>query len=257
MTLLELLIVVVIIAVLASLGFLGISKGIQSAKAARTTDNLRQLGNGIRGVMTEGVSTGHTPPGMFPPYGGRFSGEGNGSGEFTWISLVAEYLGVGNNNPSDFNDKPVFTTDPSTTVFQNPLSNNKMGEGQSLPMAIKANQPEMSGSFLYNAYIGSYETSGNANSATGDGRKPRLRNDGNIPRPDITILLTEANDENLSASVWTGWAGTRSKGNYRDSCHCLMVDGHVELIPNSIFSDSAGAAYYFQITKPNKPSSVR
>ena len=151
----------------------------------------------------------------------------------------------------------MFTVDPSITIFRNPLSKRKLGDGASLPMPTRASQPEMQGSFLYNDCIGAYEHSENGNGATGDGRMPRLRNDDNIPRPSITILLTETNDDNPAASVWTGWAGGRTKGNYRDSCHCLMVDGHVEVIPNKVLLDKAGAGYYFQITKPaTKPAGI-
>jgi len=48
-------------------------KMLQAAKAAACVGNLRQMGTMIHTIREEGVHTGQTPPGNFPPYAGHIS----------------------------------------------------------------------------------------------------------------------------------------------------------------------------------------
>jgi prepilin-type N-terminal cleavage/methylation domain-containing protein len=238
-TLVELLVVIALIAALASLAITGVRKAFQSADVAKTSQNMKEIYNALETLTSEGVDTGLHPPNCFPPAAGTL--EDDPQPDFIWWDLVAEKLGFASQESSSYKWAEPF----SETIFQNPLSEKTLGEGKDDWTSLY-NDPEITrGSFAYNAELGG-DVSANADSESAD-VIPTAR----VQDESSTIYFGESDDN----STTKGWIFTgvenAPQGNYKESAHCMFLDGAVKLIKNSVLKDPESFDYYSRVSGKN------
>ncbi|MEM1085882.1 MAG: prepilin-type N-terminal cleavage/methylation domain-containing protein [Verrucomicrobiota bacterium] len=238
-TLVELMVTIVIVSVLATLVFLFSKRGLQAAKAAECASNMRQVYTGVQALVESGVRTSHNPTGSYPPYAGQQQGPWN---QFVWIDLVAEQMGIAELEGSEF----IWNVHPKETVFQNPLSEHTLGGNSADWDVLYGNSELTKGSYTYNNQIGEWVAAHTPN--------PRVTRASAVPFPSNTILFGESNDNLQTGSSIACWsASTAPQGNYKDSAHCLFVDGHVELIPNNNLNTSDWYNHYMGVYTQPRP----
>ncbi|MFD2256341.1 prepilin-type N-terminal cleavage/methylation domain-containing protein [Luteolibacter algae] len=240
-TLVELLVVIVIVATLAGLGFTAARRGLMAAKASSCVSNLRQCAAAVHMIAEEGLpNNGRTPPGYFPSYGGKILATG-GWATYTIKTLIAETQGACRLDGNDY----VWTTHPSETILQNPLSEHKLAGDVTNPLDIEDSDMRTGlGSFVYSNQLGEWMTP----SKTIEAETKRV-NMAMISSPEVMIMMGEANDDEDLGKVATanGPAKGAPHGNYKDGAHCVFIDGHVERIPNDELSDGGAWWLYYSI----------
>ncbi|MCX8237485.1 MAG: prepilin-type N-terminal cleavage/methylation domain-containing protein [Akkermansiaceae bacterium] len=238
-TLVELLVVIAIIAALAGLAITGVQSGLKAADAAKATRNMKEIYGALSSLQTEGVNTGLHAPNTFPPYKGSLQDGQKAS--FVWWDLVAETLDLANRDQGRFR----WTTPPSETLLQNPLSKKVLGEGQTTYDSLY-NDPDIShGSFAFNAELG-----GDVSSTAQEENAYTVRL-SRVEDPPTTIYFGEADDDQKTA----GWVFKNMKnapqGNHKDSAHCCFIDGHIEFIKNTHLKEKQSYDYFTQIKDKN------
>lgn len=242
-TLVELLVVIAIMAVLAGLTIVVVGWARQRGDVAKCTTNMKNIYDALTLMKTEGVNTGHHPPGTYPPYEGSLQ-DGRKS-EFIWWDLVADNLGFADRDGSDYRwDKHY-----SETQLQNPISKKQLGEGKKERDSL-IDEPELSfGGYAYNANLGDavYENE----------RADRIIviRDNAIDDTASTIYFAESADTREEDDETPGWLFTKvenaPQGNYKDSVHCCMVGGNIVLIKNTDLKDPKIFAFYTQLGQKN------
>ncbi|MEM1085881.1 MAG: type II secretion system protein [Verrucomicrobiota bacterium] len=243
-TLVELMVSIVIIAVLSSLAAVFIKRGIQAADAAKCTSNMRQIHSGVMAVVDNGVRTGFNPPGTFPPYAGQQQDPQN---DFVWWDLVAEQMGLAEVVDGDY----IWNNHPKETVFQNPLSRHTLGGDRADWMPFHNNPEASGGGFCQNNLVGDWV----APQTDPETIKDKVTRTSEIPYPASTILFGESDDLVADARQPTvAFWGTDNapQGNYKESAHCMFVDGHVERIENSKLKDREWLDHYRLLVPPEK-----
>ncbi|MDP4624536.1 MAG: prepilin-type N-terminal cleavage/methylation domain-containing protein [Akkermansiaceae bacterium] len=240
-TLLELLVVIVIVAVLASLVFVGARKGMSAAHASTCVSNLKQIGTAIHMIREDGVPYSGTGPGMFPGYAGQIAEPGNWR-EFSIYALIGEQQGYCRLGQGKYE----WSTLPSETILQNPLSEHKFADQAKTAGDVTHKMFSSShGSFCYNAMIEGWIAPHTV--ASGKAKLTRMsgvnNNGQEITDPSLTIMMGESSDTG-GGQVFTGWTGVAPNGNYKEGAHCVFVDGHVALIKNDLLKTEAGKKKY-------------
>ena len=233
-TLTELLVVIVIIAVLATIGFAVGRRVLTAAKAAKCTNNLRQMALSVTAIRQEGVDNkGKTPPGYFPPYGG-YLGPPSWARFIIW-DLVGQQAGFCALEGKKF----VWNQHPSETFLQNPLSEFKLADGVELS-DVDLNEGGQTvvkrGGFGYNHHLEGWT---DPNSQVENKTGYKRQNMNIIRHPELTIMMGEQQKGGMSGAI-IGPNGQAPHGNYKDSAHCAFVDGHIERLGNEyLASDEA------------------
>ncbi|MEP4079564.1 prepilin-type N-terminal cleavage/methylation domain-containing protein [Haloferula sp.] len=238
-TLTELLVVIVIIVVLAAIGFGVGSRVMKSARAASSMNNLRQCGIAVHTIRDEGLEIkGLIPKGFFPPYGGFL-------GPPTWrpfciYDLIGEQAGfcVGDGK------RYVWSTHPSETFLQNPLSEYKIAEGKELGdvnLAPAGNRVQRQGGFGYNHLLNGWT---HANSTLGKGQYKRTKLNV-IRHPEYTIMMGEEQKDKPGNII--GPLNQAPHGPYKDGAHVMFVDGHVEHLKNDYLRSEEAAEKHFRL----------
>lgn len=228
-TLVELLIVIAIILALAGLTIVAVRIGGQAADAGRVTQNMKNIYNALTLMKSEGVNTGYHAPGTFPPYEGSL--QDGSRPEFVWWDLVAQTNDIAKRDNGDFRWlKPYSETD-----LQNPLSDKKLGQGKEEYDSLIDEKELSFGGYAYNAQLG--------DAAYADRRMDRIKviRDNVVQEPASTIFFAEAADTREEGDTTPGWVYTGVKnapqGNYKDSAHCCMISGNIDLIKNKDLKD--------------------
>lgn len=242
-TLVELLIVIAIIATLAGLTIVAVRAGKKAADAATVSSNMKEIYNGLTLLKNEGVNTGFHPPNTFPPYEGSLQDAGRS--KFVWWDLVADKLSIAKRDGGDY----IWLTPYSDTMLQNPLSDKKLGQGKEEFDSL-VDEPELSfGGFAYNAALGdvAYE----------DTRQDRVNvvRDNALDDPASTIFFAESADTRIEGDTTPGWVFTQwenaPQGNYKESAHCCMISGNIQLIKNESLKDPKTFAFLTQLKDKN------
>ena len=228
-TLVELLVVIAIIATLAGLTMVVVRMGAKKADAATLTANLKNINTQLIQLKSEGVNTGHHAPGTFPPYEGSLQNSRRTA--FVWWDLIAEKFGIADREGTDF----LWLVPYEESPFQNPFSRKKLGAGKTEYDSL-LDEPELSfGGYAYNARL--------SDAVYADERADRVNvmRDNRIDDSSNTIFLAESADERMEGDETPGWIFTSwenaPQGNYKESAHCLMVEGNIRLIENKKLKD--------------------
>jgi prepilin-type N-terminal cleavage/methylation domain-containing protein len=228
-TLVELLVTIAIIIILAALITAVSLKMKQAAKAAACVGNLRQMGTMIHTLREDGVHTGHTPPGSFPPYAGQISSPSKWR-KFNIYELVGEAAGFCEFDEGDYQ----WSRHPSDTFLQNPLSKHKLCGSTEAPNMITHDNFEIAGGFCYNALVEGWVAAHTHESKVKNTRMT------NIKDPALLIIMGEQNPEE-SAKIWMGpWDKVTPAGSYKEGSHCLFIDGHVQHLRNDYLASTEG-----------------
>ncbi len=238
-TLVELLVVITIIVTLAGLAIIGVRTGLLAAKAGSTTKGMKEIYTSLTALSSEGVNTGLHAPGVLPPYKGNL--QDGQQADFVWWDLVAEKMSLADRDSGEYR----WITPYEDTMFQNPLSKKILGIGKTTLDSLSSD-PELShGGFAYNAELG-----GDVSSDAQDENVYKVRV-GDLEDANNTIYFAEADDNQESA----GWVFKNIKnapqGNYKDSAHCCMVGGNVQLIKNIHLKEKSSYDYYTQFEDKN------
>jgi prepilin-type N-terminal cleavage/methylation domain-containing protein len=238
-TLVELLVVIVIILALASLAIVAVGIGKRAGNAAKCSKNMKEIFSSLSAITAEGVNTGLHAPNTFPPYKGTLQDGQEAS--FVWWDLVAEKMDVANRDSGRYRWQGAF----SDTMLQNPLSEKTLG-GNKTEWDSLHNDPDQShGGYAYNANLGGDVS---ADAQEENVYKVRLSKIEDAPN---TIYFAEADDKQETA----GWVfknmANAPQGNYKESVHCCMVDGHVELIENQLLKQQSTYDFYTEIEDKN------
>ena len=232
-TLIELLIVIVIIASLAALGVMAATKMLRSSRAAKCVGNLRQIGLLVTDIRIDGIDNGYNSAGFFPPYAGKIHAN-NGLRDFNIYELIGEKAGYCE-IPQQNDLKYAWSIHPSETFLQNPLSENKIYNTIKNPADITNANFTSAGGFSYNRLI-----EGEVSPDT-PRKKVKLTSMPKIDYPSITILMAEQNPDHKGDPIWMGPESRyQPAGTYKDTAHCLMVDGHVEVLSNKLLASPEG-----------------
>lgn len=238
-TLVELLVVIALIATLSSFVVVGVLYGQRAAKATKCTSNLKNIFTSLSSVTAEGVDTGLHPRNSFAPYMGSL--QGNRDVSFVWWDLVAEKMDLADHDTGLYRWRVHY----SETPLQNPLSEKILGAGKDVWDSLYNDREVSHGGFAYNANLG-----GDV-SADADEENVFTVRMSKIEDAGSTIYFGEADDEQETA----GWVfkniNNAPQGNYKDSAHCMMVDGHVELIKNSLLKEKSTYRFYTDIEDKN------
>ncbi|BCX46224.1 prepilin-type cleavage/methylation protein [Haloferula helveola] len=226
-TLIELLVVIVIVAALSSLVFLGVKRAVSGAKSAKSVSNLKQISLGIESIMADGVQNGHNIRGTYPPYAGWIKSPV--WAQFNLYELLGEEAGLCQLEGNKYS----WSVHPSETFLQNPLSEHKLcGD---TPIVSIENATFKAGEGLRGGYAYNHLIEGWVGPATPE-EKVKGTRAHRIKRPASIILVAEQNPD--KGAIWFGpYANAIPQGTYKDKTHCLMVDGHVELIDNTKLAD--------------------
>lgn len=238
-TLVELLVVIALVAALAALAIIGARKAFQSADVGKTNQNMKEIYGALETLASSGVDTGLHPPNCFPPAAGTLRDDPQP--DFLWWDLVAEQLGFAEQEAGTFKWAEPF----SETILQNPLSDKKLGDGKDNWTSLYADPESTRGSYAFNGELGG-DVSANADSESAD-VVPAAR----IQDEAATIYFAES-DDNSDTKGWifTG-VDNAPQGNYKDSAHCMFVDGSVKLIKNSVLKDPSSLDFYSKVTGKN------
>jgi len=236
-TLVELMVAIVIVAVLASLAFMGGSRAIQAGNSAKSLGNLRQLGMAVHEIRMEGIHNGHNSRGFFPPYAGQISAP-SPFRNFNIYELIGERVGLCKYYGGSYQ----WQVHPSETILQNPLSADKLCEnfnaGEINNASFKGNGQR--GGYAYNHLVEGWVST---NTASGKVKKTRV---DSVRFPALTILMAEQNPNN--GTIWCGpYPNAVPQGTYKDKVHCLMIDGHAELIDNNFLASSEGGTKHLKL----------
>lgn len=238
-TLVELLVVIAIIATLAGLAIMGIRTGMQAAAAAKTTKNMKEIYTSLTAIATDGVNTGHHAPNTFPPYKGNLQDGQEAS--FVWWDLVAEKMDLADRDSGSYR----WVTPYSETMLQNPLSKKELGAGKKTYDSLYNDSDVSHGGYAYNAELGGDVSS--------DGQEENVYKVrvGAAEDADNTIYFGEADDNQETA----GWVFKNMKnapqGNYKESAHCCMIAGNVQLIKNIHLKAKPSYDYFTQYEDKN------
>lgn len=238
-TLVELLVVIALVAVLSGLAIIGVRKAFQSANVSKTGKNMKEIYNALESLSSSGVQTGLHPPNTFPPAAGTL--EVAPQPDFLWWDLVAEQLQFADTDNGSFK----WNVPYSESILQNPLSEKKLGDGKENWDSLY-NDPELTrGSFAYNGELGD-DVSANADSESA-GVVPVAR----IQDEPSTIYFAESDDNSDTKGwIYTG-VDNAPQGNYKESAHCIFLDGSVKLIKNSVLKDPSSLDFYSKVSGKN------
>lgn len=238
-TLVELLVVIAIILALAGLAITGVRFGLKAAAAGRTAKNMKEIYGALSSLQTEGVNTGLHAPNTLPPYKGSL--QDGQEAQFVWWDLAAEKLDLADRDSGRY----TWSTAPSETIFQNPLSDKKLGGGAEKRDSLY-NDPDLShGGYAYNAELGGDVSSNAQEENVYTVRLSAVEDPGN------TIYFAEAADDQKTP----GWVfknvENAPQGNYKDSAHCCMVGGNVKLIENIHLKEKTSFDFLTQLKDKN------
>jgi hypothetical protein len=111
-------------------------------------------------------------------------------------------------------------------------------------------EPELSfGGFAYNAALG--------DAAYDDQRQDRVNvvKDNSLDDAPNTIFFAEAADNREEGDLTPGWVFTKwengPQGNYKESAHCCMIGGNIQLIKNKDLKDPKVFDFYTQLKNKN------
>ncbi len=226
-TLVELLVVIAIVAALAGLAFVGTQKAMKAAKGTKVGNNMRNIYASLIILRDDGVDTGNHNPGSYPPASGAMDDE-QGT-EFVWWDLCAEQMNIATREGSNFD-----WIDPySKTVFQNPLSQHKLGGNRKQWRSLGNSTKDSRGGFAYNSELGDDAGSGGESEGAFVVRASRIQD------ASQTIWFGESDDDHEGAGwIFTG-TSSAPQGNNADRVSLCFVDGSIRSIHNNIIKKSA------------------
>jgi hypothetical protein len=135
------------------------------------------------------------------------------------------------------------------SFLQNPLSKKKLGKGKETYDSL-IDEPELSfGGYAYNAQLG--------DEAYADRRMDRINviRDNVLQEPSSTIYFAEAADTREEGDNTPGWIfndiRNAPQGNYKESAHCCMISGNVDLIKNKDLKDPNIFAFLTDLREKN------
>jgi prepilin-type N-terminal cleavage/methylation domain-containing protein len=238
-TLVELLVVIAIIMTLAGIALIAVRAGMASSTAAKTTKNMKEIYNALSIIQTEGVNTGFHAPNTFPPYKGSLQDARQSS--FVWWDLVAEQLDIAERDGASYRWLQPF----SDSMLQNPLSEKKLGQGRTEYDSLYREPDLTLGGYTYNAKLGG-DVSNDAMEE--NVYKVRLSQLNDFPN---TIYFAECDDN----ATTPGWVfkdvDNAPQGNYKDKVHCIMTDGHMEIIENKHLKDPETFKFFTDTEEKN------
>ena len=238
-TLVELLVVIALVATLAGLAIIGVRKGLTAAAAGKTAKNMKEIYNALETITSEGVNTGLHPPNSFAPAAGTM--QDNGEPDFLWWDLVAEKLTFADRDGGQYEWAQRY----QDTILQNPLSKLKLG-GDKSDWDSLYNDPDLThGSYAYNAELGG-DVSANADSEQAD-----VVSQARIEDEPSTIYFGEADDESDTVGYIFKGVADAPQGNYKDSAHCMFLDGAVRQIKNTVLKDPSSLDFYTKTSGKN------
>lgn len=241
-TLVELLVVIALIAGLAGISIAVISRVSAGAKSAKVSSNMKQIYNALTVLSGEGVNTGLHPRGSFPPYEGSL--QTSNSPDFIWWDLAAEQMDLASQQGGGYR----WSVLPADSVFQNPLSKKTLG-GPSGDFESLINDPDNSrGSYAYNAALGDDVSQGDNQENVTIVREHQIQDAG------ATIYFAESDDEGDTEGWIFDGTDDAPQGNYKESAHCMFVDGNVQLLPNENLKEASVLDFYTTVKDKNYSS---
>jgi prepilin-type N-terminal cleavage/methylation domain-containing protein/prepilin-type processing-associated H-X9-DG protein len=236
-TLVELMVVIVIVAVLTSLAFMGGSRAIKASNSAKSLGNLRQLGMAVHEIRMEGIDNGHNSRGFFPPYAGQISAP-SPFRNFNIYELIGERVGLCKYDAGSYQ----WQVHPSETILQNPLAEDELCRDYN---TSEINNDSFKGDGQKGGYAYNHLVEGWVSKNTPPGQVKKTRVD-RVKFPSLTILMAEQNPNR--GVLWCGpYPNAVPQGNYKGKVHCLMVDGHAELIDNDYLASSEGGTKHLKL----------
>lgn len=226
-TLVELLVGIAIIATLATFVVLGIGKARKGANAAKLTNQMRDIYTGLNQLSEEGVDTGNHNPGSFPPHSGSLDDD-DGT-EFIWWDLVAEKMNIAERE----NGQIEWSEPYSKTVFQNPLSEHKLGGDRKEYLSLYGRTKDTKGSFALNGELSDEASPGADSDQIYVVRQSKLEDASN------TIYFAESDDSKSRAGYFFDGMINAPQGTFKDQVHCCMCSGEIRVYPNVVLKESS------------------
>lgn len=226
-TLVELLVGIAIIATLATFIVMGIGRAKQGANAAKLTNQMRDIYNGLNQLSEEGVDTGNHNPGTFPPHSGTLDDENSTS--FIWWDLVAEQMSIAERQNGDFEWSEPY----SKTIFQNPLSEYKLGGDRKEYLSLYGRTKDTKGSFAINGELSGEAEPGADSDQVFVIRQSKLEDASN------TIYFAESDDSKSREGYFFESEINAPQGNFKNQTHCCMCSGEIRTYKNVILKESS------------------
>ncbi|MEO0796736.1 MAG: prepilin-type N-terminal cleavage/methylation domain-containing protein [Verrucomicrobiota bacterium] len=228
-TLVELLTVVAIIAILSAILIPVVGNIREKSNAAKSSSNLRQIGNGLAIIVAEGAPG--VPPGFYPCY----AGTDNSWANYTVHDLIGEKLGMARKD----GNKYVWVENADTSVFQNPayeVEYDRSAHGQT-------------SSYGYN-YVQLGTQWKHANHDHGiwknkdDAKTPDNQSNfsnADMENPSNLVVFAETDGDGVADNqVWPYWSAAGVNGNYDGGGHYFFADGHVEWMDKEVVMANLG-----------------
>ncbi|MGC6425245.1 MAG: type II secretion system protein [Lentimonas sp.] len=228
-TIIELLTVIAIIVILAAILIPAMGGIRNSANAAKSTSNLRQLGNAMELLVVDGPPlSGINAKGRYPAYAGLDSGWAN----YTVMALLGEKLGFVERSTSP--NKYIWTVDPSTTIFQNPGYEVKFDPEKAYSSTA---------SYGYNYVMFGPKWWHNNPRLNANKELPTLRTQ--VENPAAIVMMAETDGNGVADhQVWPFWAAAGVNEAYNGGGHYLFADGHVAWLEKGVVM--ADLNHYFR-----------
>lgn len=238
-TLVELLVVIAIIATLASIAVMGIGRAKKGANAAKLANQMKDIYNGLTQLGEEGVDTGNHNPGTFPPHSGILDDDQATS--FVWWDLVAEQMNIAEREGGDFE----WTEPYSETIFQNPLSEHKLGGDRTEYLSLYGRTTDTQGSFAING-----ELCGEAD-PDGDSDQVFVVRQSKLEDAANTIYFAESDDANTGEGYYFNALSDAPQGNYKDQFYCCMCSGEIRTIKNVLIKEPSKFEFLTSVDDKN------
>ncbi|MGJ8638432.1 MAG: type II secretion system protein [Opitutaceae bacterium] len=218
-TLIELLTVIAIIAILAAILIPAVGKIRDSANAAKSSSNLRQMGQAMELLVTDGSPlAGISAKNRYPAYAGMDSGFAN----YNVMVLLAEKMGFVERQKSPA--KYVWTSVPHETVFQNPGYDVQFDPD---------NAYQTTSSYGYN-YVMFGPDWWHPFTENNEGKTPPTLK-VQVDEPARIVLMAETDGDGVADNqVWPFWPAAGVNDGYNGGGHYLFADGHVEWLEKDI-----------------------
>ncbi|MGC6426231.1 MAG: type II secretion system protein [Akkermansiaceae bacterium] len=238
-TLVELLVVIAIIATLATFVVFGIGRAKKGANAAKLTNQMKQIYTGLNQLSEEGVDTGNHNPGSFPPHSGTL--DDNQGTDFIWWDLVAEQLNIAERD----NGKIEWSEPYSETIFQNPLSEHKLGGNRKEYLTLYGRTKDTKGSFAINGELSDQADPG------ADSDQVFVLRQSKLEDPTNTIYFAESDDAKNREGYYFDGMVNAPQGNYKDQVRCCMCSGEIRIFPNAALKESSKFEFLTAVDEKN------
>ncbi|MGC6425331.1 MAG: type II secretion system protein [Lentimonas sp.] len=216
-TIIELLTVIAVIAILATILIPTVGKVRESANAANSSSNIRQIGVGINLFIADSSNEQAKMIGSqrFPAAWGTFGAPY--WCKFTWQEAVAEQLEYTVLEPRGYR----WVVPPAKTVFQDPGNDVLYNPKNSIKTSSYA--------INYHIVKGYSKNKPHPRKVLTPADLPPMQHE--IFKPAMCVVIAESNRDGAAESwLWpsTGWRTAGAPSHYNGGGHYLFADGHVE-----------------------------